>query len=69
MDAAVAERTEELRNELDELQAALAEAVETVRALEGKDMSGTDCRDAGEGYDLAIRDAVAAIRAKLEAKP
>lgn len=53
-------------------KAALAEAVAAerercaavVRLLEGRDMTGTGCQDAGEGYDLALSEAADAILAR-----
>jgi hypothetical protein len=42
---------------------ALEAALSTVKILIGADLSGSDCRDAGEGYDYAIDDAMEQIRA------
>jgi hypothetical protein len=42
---------------------ALEAAHSSVKTLIGADLSGSDCRDAGEGYDYAIDDAMEQIRA------
>jgi hypothetical protein len=42
---------------------ALEAAHSSVKTLIGADLSGSDCRDAGEGYDYAIDDAMGQIRA------
>lgn len=63
--------TEYTRSDLGKstIDAAIAAAVQAerercaavVKLLEGRDMTGTGCFDAGEGYDLALAEAADAI--------
>lgn len=43
------------------VQAERERCASVVKLLEGRDMTGTGCMDAGEGYDLALVEAADAI--------